>query len=464
MSVTTEEATAIAQQAYIFFFPMVQSYGNMLSQTQEPSDSIVNFRFNRLRHLDILNDVTETGNIDTAYSVAWLDLRAEPVILTLPPVPDKRYYSFLMVDGYTHNIGMLGARTTGHDGGVYMIAGPNWTGERPEGVNEVFISESQFVFLLGRTLVKNEEDVPIVRGIQESYQLTLLHQFLGTTRPPVLLTPDFVPVDKDKLTDLEYFRYANYIMKFIAIHPTEVELFERFSCIGIIPGEDFPPRSMSLELRLAIEKGLSLGKKEVFDYAFNTTDGYRQDGWGTFLDPPLFGHRSVMQGHYKLRATGAVAGLYGNDLEETLYLQANKDPEGAALNGLSHKYTMRFNPGDLPVVDGFWSLTLYQSDQELAENEINRHSIGDRTPGLHYTADGSLTIFVQNGKPEKEEEQANWLPAPKGRFFIVMRLYLPRKDAITPPPYFPPGVQRADWPNLSDGVISFLIDYICYNF
>ena len=438
------EAVLIAQQAYIFFYPMVQSYGNMLSQIQEPSGSLINFRFNRLGHLDILNDVTETGNIDTAYSVAWLDLRAEPVILILPPIPDKRYYSFLMVDGYTHNIGMLGARATGHDGGVYMIAGPNWIGEKPERVNKVFVSESQFVLLLGRTLVKNEEDVPIVRDIQKSYQLILLHQFLGTRRPPILLTPDFVPVDKKKLTDLEYFQYANYIMKFIAIHPDEVHLFEQFSRIGIIPGEDFPPRSMSLELRQAIELGIALGRKEILTYALRTTQGHQQDGWRTFLDPPLFGQRSVLRGHHKLRASAAVVGLYGNDLEETLYLLAGRDLDGAVLNGLNNKYTMRFNPGDLPVVDGFWSLTMYKIDQELAENEINRHSIGDRTPGLHYAADGSLTLFVQNEKPEKEEEQANWLPAPKGLFFIVMRLYLPSKDAITPPPYFPPGLQRAD--------------------
>lgn len=444
MSITPEEALDIAKQAYVFFYPMVQSYGNMLLQVKEPSDSAVNIRFNRLRHREILTDATETSNTDTAYSGAWLDLRSEPVILSLPSIPDKRYYSFLMVDAYTHNIGMLGARTTGHNGGVYMIAGPDWTEEKPAGVNEMFKSESQFVFLLGRTLVLNEQDLPNVQAIQEGYQLTLLHDFLGTRRPPIQRTPDFVAVDQDKLTDLEFFHYANYIMNFISIHPDEVELFTQFSRIGIIPGKEFPPSTMSDELCQAIKSGIVLANKEILTHALSPSGGLQQDGWKVSIDPPLFGHRSVLQGHYNVRATAAVVGLYGNDLEETLYILAGADTEKQILNGQDHKYTVQFNSSDIPKVDAFWSLTMYKFDQEFVENEINRTSIGDRTPSLHYAADGSLTIFIQSQKPEKAEEQANWLPAPEDRFFMVMRLYLPSKDAITAPPYFPPGVQKAD--------------------
>ena len=432
-----EEARALAEEAYIFAFPMFEHYRTMQLQAIG-SDS-----FNRFRHaVEILGPehrAVVRPNNDTLYSTLWLDLRAEPMVLILPPISD-RYYSFQFVDMYTHNFAYAGLRSTGTEGGIFLIAGPEWSGDKPSGVDVIFQSEGDFVLCLGRTALDGPEDLGNVHAIQQRYVVEPLSTFLGTEPPPPSPMDIFPLYMQVAAESVHFISYLNFLLGQLKIHPSEEAMIERFSLIGIGPSYHFDAHEFSEVIRSAVEDGIASALEKIA--ASSGLLGEKKNGWT--LTRRIFGNREQMQGLYLIRAGAARIGLYGNDLEEAYYPSASLDADEEPLDASEHSYVLRFSGDEIPPVDGFWSVTMYcMPDQLLVENSIDRYSIGDRTRGLVYGADGSLELYFQKNSPGGEKER-NWLPAPDGPFALTLRMYLPKEDAISPPLYAPQPIRKAN--------------------
>jgi hypothetical protein len=437
-----EQATTIAREAYIYAYPMMESYRTLYVQAVDRTAPGYKGSFNELVHSRRLlgpefKDIVRPNN-DTLYSLAWLDLRAQPIVISVPAIED-RYYSVQLIDMFTHNFAYVGTRATGTAAGSYVVAGPEWQGTKPDGTNAVFRSESGFAYCIIRTEVRGPKDLPAVAALQDRYRLTPMNVFWGhSTAPeaPGITFPAYVP---QKAKSAGFIDLFNFLLEQVVIVPEERTLMERFAAIGIRPGALSASLALSPELRDAIDAGVGQGILAISDAAQNpgSLEGVTvrsADGWSGVRG--IFGNGPEMRGKYLVRAVGAMVGLYGNDFDEAYYPLTNADAEGATLDGSKHRYVVRFSGAELPPVDGFWSMTMYGlPDQLMVANPIDRYSIGDRS-NLRYGADGSLTIYVQNGSPGAEHER-NWLPAPAGPFSVVLRMYLPRA-AASDPLYLPP--------------------------
>jgi len=436
-----EEARAIAEEAYIFAYPMLENYRTMYIQAVAASAPTFKAPFNRFVHSTVLlgpefKDIVRPNN-DTLYSTVWMDLRAEPLVISVPEIKG-RYYSFQLVDMYTHNFAYIGTRATGTAAGSYLVAGPAWTGDKPAGVAAVLRTEGNFVYSLTRTAVSGKEDVPNVAAIQQQYRVQPLSAFLGRSAPASAPSGDFPAYDKTAAESADFIKYFNYLLGQLVVHPSEQALIARFGRIGVGPNRTFDAAALGADTRRALDDGVTSARQKIKDQSVKL--GTQKNHWN--LVPRIWGNREQMQGQYLIRAAAAYAGLYGNDLEEAYYPSTNWDAAGAPLDGSQHSYVLKLAQGEIPAVDAFWSLTMYSQDGLLVENPIQRYSIGDRTAGLKYGADGSLELYIQRESPGKDKE-ANWLPAPNGRFSLTMRMYLPKAAALNPL-YAPPGIQKRD--------------------
>jgi len=438
-AVTPDEARSIAEEAYFFAFPMLENYRAMQVQAILPGI------FNRFRHTTKLAGPDDTDvvreNNDTLYSVLWLDLRAEPVVVTVPPIAD-RYYSFQLIDLYTHNFGYIGTRCTGTGTRTFAVAGPHWEGEKPAGADDLFRSESDFLLCLVRTGVNIDlpGDYEKVLGIQKLYTAKPLSVFLGLQTPAPFPMDIFPPFDQEKTDSPGFITYFNFLLGQLEVHPSEKDLIEKFGRIGIGPGFNFDENELSSAVRSAIHEGIDSAREQI--WGCDSMLGDMKNSW--ILSKRIFGSREQMQGKYLIRAGAARVGLYGVDLEEAYYPSATFTPDGMTFNAHENDYALTFLPGSLPPVKelGFWSITMYSMpDQRMIHNPINRYSIGDRTQGLRYGEDGSLKIYLQKDVPEEGAE--NWLPAPDGQFSVTMRMYLPEDGAIDPL-YAPPPVMKVE--------------------
>jgi hypothetical protein len=377
-----------------------------------------------------------TPNSDTPYSFLWMDLRAEPIVLCVPEVEKARYYSVMLTDLYTCNYGYIGSRATGNSAGCYMVAGPSWKGEKPKGIEKVFRCETEFSLAAYRTQLFGPGDIDNVKKVQAGYKVQTLSAFLKQPAPAAAPEIKWPKIDK-KLGEADPFAYLNFVLQFCP--PTgsaEVEkpLRAKFAKIGIEAGKPFPVDKLTPEQKAELETGMKSGlekiKKQVAEL------GKDENGW---LVGSYFGDRQFYKGDWTLRAAAALAGIYGNNAVEALYPLLSKDSEGNKPDCSKNRYTLTFPKGQLPPVNAFWSVTMYDGkSQLLVENPLNRYLINSpMLPNLKTNEDGSLTIFIQKDSPGKEKE-SNWLPAPNGPIYIVMRLYWPKEDALNgkwqPPP------------------------------
>ena len=411
------DARAIAKQAYLYAFAMLENYQTWYKQAVDFNAPEYVGGFGKFRHYSKpftpSNHDVVTPNNDTPYSWAWLDLRAEPYVLSVPAVPKDRYYVVQWIDLFTQNFAYVGVRSTGFDAGSYLIAGPTWHGAVPPGIRQAFQAETDIVGTLTRTALNGPEDVPNVQAIQSQYKLQPLSAFLGTPAPPAAPTIHFPPYDPVKARDHDFIGYLNFLLQFAQPpHPSEVAIRERFDTIGIGPGRPWDASKVDPERLSAIDAGIADAKA-----ALKAKLAVTQSSNG------LFGPRALLKTDYLTRDVAAAKGLYGNDLEEAWY--GGYDGVG------SRPSTIRFPAGKLPPARFFWSLTLYTlPDRFLYANEINRYSVGDRTKGLHYGPDGSLTFHISHAAPHDPAIKANWLPAPQGRYVVVARVYGPKSEAI----------------------------------
>ena len=429
-AVSPEEARAIAKEAYIYGFPMVDNYRVQYSYFVDKQDPEYKGGWNEIHNTARVytpDDTTiQTPNSDTPYSSVGADLRTEPLVLTVPPIQQDRYYSLQFVDGYTYNFAYVGSRTTGNGGGTYLLAGPSWTGEKPEGVDEVIRSDTDLAFVLYRTQLLGPSDIEEVKKIQAGYQVTPLSVFLNQPSPAPAPAIDFVPplTPEQQLTSPQFFEILNFIMKLSPPVPEDREPRERFAKIGIGSEEDFDADALTPQMRTAIEAGMADGNAEFDAFRKNEIDT------GKVTSAQLFGTRADLKGNYLYRMAGAALGIYGNTAAEAIYPSFVNDAAGAPLTG-ANKYVFRIPSGQLPPVNAFWSLTAYELPaSRLVTNPINRYLINSpMLPSMVADSDGGYTIYVQNESPGIERE-ANWLPAPEGPFSLILRLYWPKPDAL----------------------------------
>ncbi|HEV7474504.1 MAG TPA: DUF1254 domain-containing protein [Pyrinomonadaceae bacterium] len=427
-AVTPEEARAIAKEAYIYGFPMVDNYRVQYAYFVEASNPEYKAPWNQIKNIPRVytpdDKAIQTPNSDTPYSMVGMDLRAEPIVLTVPVIEKSRYYSVQLIDQYTFNFDYIGSRATGNDGGSFMVAGPGWKGTKPQGIKQVFQSETEMPIAAYRTQLFNSADLDNVKKIQSGYKVQTLSEFLKQPAPPAAAKIDFVkplPPDQER-TSPEFFNILNFVLQFCPTNASEKDLMARFAKLNIGAGKKFDPATLSPEMKKAVADGMADAwvdlealRKKVD--AKEVTSG------------DMFGTREFLKGNYLYRMAAAVLGIYGNSKQEAMYPIYAVDETGQKVDG-TKRYSVHFAPGQLPPVNAFWSLTMYELPSSLlVANPLNRYLLNSpMLPQFKKDADGGLTLYVQNESPGKDKE-ANWLPAPKGPFFIAMRLYWPKEEA-----------------------------------
>ena len=429
-AVTPDQARAIAKDAYVYGFPIVDNYRVMYSYFVNKDDPEYKGGWNEIHSTARVytpeDKAVQTPNSDTPYSALGADLRAEPLVLTVPPIEQDRYYSLQFVDLYTYNMAYVGSRTTGNSGGKYLLAGPNWKGVKPDGINEVIQSDTELALVLYRTQLLGPSDIDQVKKIQAGYQVQPLSVYLNQPAPPPAPPIDFAPPltrDQEKSSP-QFFEVLNFALKFAPTLPSEKDLRARFATIGIGPDGNFDADKLSPEMRQAVEGGMADAWHE-----FDTLKKDKVDT-GQVGSAQFFGTAEDLKGNYLYRMAGAVLGIYGNTAAEAMYPNFSTDSAGAPLTG-ANNYTFHFAKDQLPPVNAFWSLTMYELPQSLlVANPVNRYLINSpMLPSLVPDSDGGYTLYIQNESPGIDRE-ANWLPAPKGPFALVLRLYWPKPDAL----------------------------------
>jgi len=423
------EAIAIAREAIIYAFPIVEGYKTLYKQAVDKSASDYKAPFNHIGHARDVATPEDTWvvtpNSDTPYSFAWLDLRAEPVVITMPRVDSGRYYSAQLIDLSTFNFAYLGTRSFGNGGGDFLITGPDWQGETPAGIKAVIPCETQLLYALFRTQLFNAGDIASVRAIQDGYRVQPLSAYLGSPAPatgPAIVWPK--PVG-DMTESARVFTYLNFLLQFIPPHPSEAELLARFASLGIGAGRRFEPDTLSPELRAAVEEGI----RRAFEEDLAGT--VKRINTGTLSSGDLFGTRAFLQNNYLYRFTGAKLGIYGNSREEAFYPAYFADAEGKQPDASQHRYILRFAKGQLPPAEAFWSLTMYDGKtQLLVANPLRRYLVNSPMGETYNVGtDGSVTFYIQKDSPGTDQE-SNWLPAPDGPFYLIMRIYIPKPDTF----------------------------------
>ncbi|RIK65921.1 MAG: cell envelope protein [Planctomycetota bacterium] len=429
------ETRAIAEEGFIYGLPIVMNYAVMYEFCVDKNSGQYKGPFNQIaneaRVFTYQDTSVITPNSDTPYSMLWLDLRAEPMVISVPAVEKQRYYSVMLCDGNTFNYGYIGSRATGNDAGDYLVVGPGWTGSAPPGIKRVFHATTQFALTIFRTQLFNAEDMSNVVKVQSGYRVQSLSSYLHQPAPPPAAVLDFPKVNQE-LVKTNFFEYLDFALQFAPPGPEEREIRAKLARIGIGPGKPFDFKDLSLEHKAEIALGMKQGEKKIEEKV--AAIGKSINGWHVGA---AFGDRAFFNGDWLLRAAAAKAGIYGNDAEEAMYPMTRWLANGETLDGSKHNYTLTFEAGKFPPVNAFWSVTMYDGKtQLLIKNPINRYLINSpMLPQMKKNADSSLTIYVQRDSPGKDLE-SNWLPAPDGPVYLVMRLYWPKTE---PPSILPPG-------------------------
>jgi hypothetical protein len=425
--VTPAEARAIAKEAYIYGYSMVDGYRVQCAYFVDRQNPEYKGPWNQIHNMARVFTAKDTAivspNSDTPYSMVGMDLRAEPIVLTVPQIEKNRYFSVQLIDLYTFNFDYIGSRTTGNDGGSFLIAGPNWKGETPAGVKKVFYSETELALGAYRTQLFDPSDIDNVKKVQSGYKVQSLSDFLGKAALKPAPAIDFIKplTPETQKTSPDFFNVLNFILTFCPTAPSEKEVIARFARIGIGAGKTFDASKLSPEMKTAVEQGMADAWAEFAEFKKARFDT------GQVTSGDVFGTRQYLKNNYLYRMA---AGVYGNSKQEAMYPFYFADSTKQPLAG-ANRYSLHFAPGKLPPVNAFWSVTMYEMPQSLLyANPLNRYLINSpMLPRLKRDADGGLTLIIQNESPGKDKE-ANWLPAPKGPFVMAMRLYWPKEEAL----------------------------------
>ncbi len=447
-----EQTRALAKQAYVYGFPMVMNYKTMVQYAVDTGNPEYKGPFNQVSCAARLftpdDRAVVTPNSDTPYCMFWMDLRAEPLVLSVPEMEPGRYYSFQLIDLYTHNFAYVGSLTTGSEAGSYLLAGPGWDGEKPAGIRDVIRSETDFIFNVTRTQLMNPDDLERVKAIQAEYRLEPLSAYLGESTPTAPAVPDFPEWVEGSQFDQRFFNYLDFVMDLLGEPGSgEDSLWQDLGRLGIGPAGTFDLDALPAGTVEALQAGVSDGFAEMEAFiAENSSD--------PLASGKLFGTRAFLSESAEvnyglnkpdmLRAVAAHMGLYGNSAAEAVYPTFLVDADGQPLDGSAHQYRMTFPSGSLPPVKAFWSLTMYDGATQLfIENPLDRYLLNSSMMDQFELADdGALVLHVGRDSPG-EGLESNWLPAPAGPFYMVMRLYGPEAAALEGR-WTPPRVEKVD--------------------
>ena len=447
----TDKTLSLAAEAYIYGYPLVYNIHEMTNTITKPG--LFHAPLNVFGHArKLAGPETEfvSVNNDTLYTVAIVDVTEEPQVLHLPDT-QGRYYVMQFVDAWTNNFAYPGRRATGTDEALYLLAGPNWEGQVPSGVTLLRTPTNVFAIVGRYAVEQTEEDVAAVNALQDDTWLTPLSLYPEKPGNSQRQLGDRDPFPYDKRVtdeDLLFWEQFRAWMKLFPPSEAEQEFAQKFEPLGLLADEspyvNLDPALVealkpALEEAVAfIKENLALGEPvngwrlapHVFDYNLDFFEVGTDPTW-------VIKDRATA---HIVRAVAARVGLWGNHGYEANYLQVYEDENGEPLTG-EHKYVLHFETP--PPVDAFWSITMYDMPNfYLVANPINRYSIGDRTPGLKYGADGSLDIYIQHESPGPDKE-SNWLPTPAGRFRPILREYSPRPEALDGRWVVPP-IKRVD--------------------
>lgn len=434
---TQEEANAIAVNAYIYFYPLVTMDITRRVAINVPDGAKPGFgpanefhSFPEYPPADL--KIVVRPNFDTLYSSAFLDLTKEPVVVSAPDT-DGRYYLLPMLDMWTDVFASPGWRTTGTQAGNFLVTPPGWAGTVPAGITQIN-APTPYVWIIGRTKTDGPADYDAVHQIQAGYKITPLSQW-GKDAVPVagetdssvdMKTPPKIQVDT--MPGEKYFTYAAELLKANPPHITDQPIIAQIKRIGIVAGQSLDFASLDPVVQIAMEDAPAEAQ-QLMKWKVPTLARV-VNGWSMNVDT-----MGVYGNYYLKRAIVTQLGLGANLPEDAIYPMNLSDSTGKPLDGASN-YTIHFEKGDLPPVDAFWSITLYDSEGYQVPNQLNRFTVSSWMP-FKYNADGSLDLYFQNESPGSDKE-ANWLPAPKGPFNLTMRLYAPKSEALTgkwnPPP------------------------------
>jgi len=436
-----DEVRAIAEEAYVYAYPMLMSYGFLYAQVVDTQSSM-HQGIDRLHHFRQLGGPTFLNvipwiNNDTPYSAGWLDLRAEPFVLSLPSFAAQRFQDVQLIDLYTHNFAFFGTRVNGNDATTILIAGPDWHGEIPPGIAHVARAETRLVKIVTRILLEHPDDGPAIHALEDQYRLERLSRYTGAPAPAAAAAIEFPKPTTPKLEarSAEFIRWLNFLLPLCETPASEARMFERFAKIGIAAGAPFDPGTVAPALLDAINAGVTAAHARIAAKAAHLDE--RCNGWEMPL--ALRGNRARMacdDAALLRRAAAALYAIWGVDAEEGLYMVADVDGDGHALDGAANRYELHFDGP--PPVHAFWSFTVYDAKTRLlVEHASGRYAVRDRDPALQRGADGSLTLRLQHESPGAGHE-ANWLPVPQRAFQVVARLYWPHRDLLEkryrPPP------------------------------
>jgi hypothetical protein len=422
------DARAIAKDAFIYGFPMAANYQTMYKQAIDKSSPDYRGAFNTINSSKSVatpeDKFVVTPNSDTPYSYLWMDLRAEPLVITMPKIEPNRYYTAQMVDLYTFNFAYLGTRAFGNDGGAFLIAGPGWNGSTPAGIKAVIHTETQFAYVLFRTQLFNMADLPKVNRIQAGYHAQPLSGFLHQPAPAASTAVSWPqPADIAKPSP-DIFPIVNFVLQFCPPNPSEKDLLARFARLNIGAGQTFDLSKSSPEIQQAINDGINDSSADLGAVMKKINAEHISSG-------DMFGTRDFLKDNYLYRYAGAKLGLYGNSKQDALYFAYFVDANRQPLDASKSSYELHFAKGDLPPNKAFWSLTMYDGKtQLLVANPLKRYLLNSTTLNSYkFGPDGSLTFYIAHNNPGPAK-QPNWLPAPNGLFYAIFRVYLPGDSVL----------------------------------
>lgn len=430
----TTEIRATASEAYIALYPLVMNYRLMYRQAIDETSKSYAGGFGKWIHYQTATPDTKDISMpstDTPYSFAWVDLRTEPWVLTMPPVIEGRYYDSQWNDLWGYVLDDPGAIRDGFVGGNYLIVPPKWSGEVPKGIKRTIRGESVFLGTLTRTELLHKGDMPEVKMIQQCYSLKPLSAFLGEQPPKPAPAVEWPVWYEGSERDSSFFGYANFLLLFVEPDPADKPLFDRIAALGIGAGRPWKPENMSPAVRRAIQAGIDDARMRMAAAA----------GKAEFTK--IFGSRKKIGTNYLERSLGVFLHAFGKDSDRAAYFILDRDDRGEPIDGSRHGYRVTFPAGGSPPSRFFWSVTVYgMPDRSLVPNPEERYSIGTHSLAVRKAYDGSFTILMQRDSPGKDRE-INWLPAPPGRFIAVLRSYGPEGDTARRT-WRPPGLKRVE--------------------
>ncbi|AGE54668.1 hypothetical protein PBCVKS1B_492L [Paramecium bursaria Chlorella virus KS1B] len=415
----------LAYDCYLFGLPIVMNYSIMIQYAVDKNSGQYKAPFNVINNQHRVYTYKDTSiitpNSDTPYSMVWLDMRDEPIIISVPEVKD-RYYSVQMVDSNTYNYGYIGSRTTGDKPGDYMISFGKIPDKLPHGIVKVYKSNTPLSLLIFRTQLFNAADMKNVIKIQNGYKVRTLSEYLGTNTAPIKRKP-FVMVGND--IHKNFFEKLDVAMEYIPVDKYSDYMFDKLAIMGI-----GPRKKSRYSKSYMYDIGAAIASKVIDQWLLNRP---KVNNWSIMS---AYGNVDDYAGDWLKRAAVARGGIYANDADEAMYPITRIDYRGNKLEG-SNNYFIDLKLDDLPPVKAFWSLTMYDGDtQLLIKNPLNRYLINSSMLGsLKEIKPGVKRIYIQNKSPGKDLE-TNWLPSPSGSIYLVLRMYNPSKSVLQWKPPF----------------------------